>query len=37
MNHQPAGLNEYPIGDQTSMTLTKLAKGQTLKVKARTR
>ena len=37
MNHQPAGLNEYPSGDQTSITLTKLAKGQTFKVKARTR
>ena len=37
MNHQTAGLNEYPSGDQTSITLTKLAKGQTFKVKARTR
>ena len=37
MNHQTAGLNEYPSGDQTSITLTKLAKGHTFKVKARTR
>ena len=37
MDHQPAGLNEYSSGDHTSITLTKLAKRQTFKVKARTR